>query len=478
MAADASKKTAQLASHEIQGPVAVVPAVLLAVLSLFCVLPRVSQHPELLTVFIGVTAAMAAWVAWLLRRAKRLKRPLKIEWRPRSQHGLQLLAHATVYTYWALNWPQVTQQLPLILAQVVFAYLFELCLTWHRYGRFWLGFGPIPIVFSTNLFMWFHDDFFIWQFGLIAVAYLGRELLRWQRNGINTHIFNPSAFALTVVSAILIAGGWSHVTWASDIAVTQGRGPFSYESIFAAGLIVQLAFPVVAGTMASVLTIVTFDYAYFHMTGQYFFHTTALPIAVFLGMTLLFTDPATSPQGRVAKGFFGVLYALGVCWLYQALIGLAHGEDAGRSLQFYDKLLVVPLLNLLVTPIETLGGKITALLRMKWIETKPMHYGLVALWIVFFALLHHRFDDHPGMAAMRDDAHYDLALTPCTRDIFRCHVKCMSDSDQPTCRQSCLQKMPEARQKEFATLVRCMANNAQKDIWGDCVKSIAGCPGQ
>ena len=37
-------------------------------------------------------------------------------------------------------------------------------LTWTRRRPFGMGFGPIPIVFSTNLFLWFRDDWFALQF--------------------------------------------------------------------------------------------------------------------------------------------------------------------------------------------------------------------------------------------------------------------------------------------------------------------------
>ena len=66
-----------------------------------------------------------------------------------------------------------------------------------------------------------------------------------------------------------------------------------------------------------------------------------VPIAVFLGMHLLFTDPSTSPRTELGRVTFGVLYGLSTVGLYQ-LLGLAGLPT------FYDKLLQVPLLNLSV----------------------------------------------------------------------------------------------------------------------------------
>ena len=41
---------------------------------------------------------------------------------------------------------------------------------------------------------------FYWQFAMVAIGWLAKEFLRWKRDGVNTHIFNPSSFPLAVVS--------------------------------------------------------------------------------------------------------------------------------------------------------------------------------------------------------------------------------------------------------------------------------------
>ena len=52
-----------------------------------------------------------------------------------------------------------------------------------------LGFGPFPILFSTNLFLWFRDDWFYLQFLMIGVGFLGKEFVRWQRDGRSWALF-------------------------------------------------------------------------------------------------------------------------------------------------------------------------------------------------------------------------------------------------------------------------------------------------
>ena len=65
----------------------------------------------------------------------------------------------------------------------------------------------VPVVFSTNLFLWFRDDWFYLQFVMIAVGFAAKELIRWNKDGRRTHIFNPSSFALTIFSVSLLASG-------------------------------------------------------------------------------------------------------------------------------------------------------------------------------------------------------------------------------------------------------------------------------
>ena len=70
-----------------------------------------------------------------------------------------------------------------------------------------------------------------------------------------------------------------------------------------------------------------------------------VPIAVFLGMHLLFTDPSTAPRTELGRVIFGALYGLSTILLYD-LLGRAGLPT------FYDKLLQVPLLNLTIQRID------------------------------------------------------------------------------------------------------------------------------
>jgi hypothetical protein len=101
-------------------------------------------------------------------------------------------------------------------------------------------------------------------------------------------------------------------------------------------------------TMSAVVTTFIFSAVCYAATGSYFFSDSHVPIAVFLGMHLLFTDPATSPRTELGRIVYGVLYGLTTVLLYSVLI------RAGMP-GFYDKLLQVPLLNLSVGLLDRLA---------------------------------------------------------------------------------------------------------------------------
>src|SRR5262249_44356277 len=157
------------------------------------------------------------------------------------------------------------------------------------------------IVLSTNLFLWFKDDWFFLQFLLVSTGVLCKEFVTWKRNGRRTHIFNPSAIALAVFSIALLATHSTHLTWGEEVAVSLGRPPHIFLWIFCVGLVVQALFSVTLVTLFAAATLFLLNLAYTAYTGVYYFVDSTIPIAVFLGLHLLVTDPATSPHRNAGK---------------------------------------------------------------------------------------------------------------------------------------------------------------------------------
>ena len=373
------------------------PSVFAAALFAFCLLGPVRHNPPLLWSISGAALLLIAWNGVLFAHATRTHRVLELDVALRKQHYVQACAHSAILLYWGWYWRPVYDAAYLIAAQVVFAYAFDMLLTWSRRDAYTLGFGPLPIVFSTNLFLWFRQEWFFWQFVMLAIAFGGKTLLQWRKDGRTTHIFNPSAFALTVVSAGLLLAGATDMTRGREIAITQFYPPQMYLYLFAVSLPGQLLFGVTSMTLAAVATTYLFGVAYFAVTGTYFFLDSYVPIAVFLGMHLLFTDPSTSPRSELGRLAFGATYGLSVVGLYAIL-------SATGLPTFYDKLLQVPLMNLGVKYIDRLAHS-PSLQRVSperlWrrLSTYRRNLAYVCVWGIVFGVMSATGglgDAHPG----------------------------------------------------------------------------------
>jgi hypothetical protein len=365
---------------------------------------RVGDNPILARTFWAVSGVLIVFLLVLRHNVVSASRALHHEFVPKSVHYVQAVMHSCVYAYWGYYWREVYHYLPLIIAQIIFAYSFDMMLSWSRRDSWILGFGPIPIVLSTNLFLWFRDDWFYLQFLLIAVGFLAKEFVKWRREGRLTHIFNPSSLPLFIFSVVLIATKSTDMTLGIDISGTLHRPPYIYFEIFCLGLIVQSLFRVTLVTLFSVAALCGMNLLYTQATGDYNFIDSNIPVSVFLGCHLLITDPATSPRRNIGKIVFGFLYGLGVFGMYRFLAAI-HAPE------FYDKLLCVPALNLAVPLLDRFGASAesglrrlsnSAPVRAIW-DWSPQRSNLawMSVWILFFAgMVSTGFlakgKDHPG----------------------------------------------------------------------------------
>ena len=294
---------------------------------------------------LGAAGLLLVWTAALYVTARRSGRTLSLQVVLLKSHWVQALSQVVLYSYWGWHVPDIRVYWPLLLAQLLFAYGFHILLTWSRRDHYGLGFGPVPIMGSLNLFILFRPEWFVWQFGIVALAFAAKEFIRWEKDGRSAHIFNPSSFALFVFSLALILTGTTDTTLGVEIASALFNAPHIYLVVFLVSLPVQLLFGVTTMTIAAVVTTYVFGLLYFGVTGTYLFFDAYIPIAVFIGMHLLITDPSTAPRTESGRIVFGILYGLGT----MAAFGILRMADLPA---FYDKLLPVPILNLLVQVID------------------------------------------------------------------------------------------------------------------------------
>ena len=366
-------------------------------LGAFGFLDAVRHNPAFQRSFFGSSAVLLAWSVVMFGLAQRRGRALTLEIALRKQHYIQACAQAAFLLYWGWYWRTVYDSAFLIAAQLLFAYAFDTLLSWSRRDTYTLGFGPFPVIFSINLFLWFADDWFYLQFLLVGLGFAAKELIRWNKGGRRVHIFNPSSFPLAVFSVGLILTGTSDLTWGQDIAISQFYPPHVYLVLFLVALPGQYLFGVVSMTLSAVVATYVFGLLYFASTGVYFFYDSYIPIAVFLGMHLLFTDPSTAPRTEVGRLMFGVLYGLSIVALY-VLLGRAGLPT------FYDKLLLVPVLNLSIQLLDRLA-------QSRWLRVfdfealgrpigpRQRNIAYMAVWATVFAVMsavQGVGDRHPG----------------------------------------------------------------------------------
>jgi hypothetical protein len=360
-----------------------IPSIFTLLLFALSFTDRVQSNPMLQYSFWGTVLGLLCWQAAIVWSCLRSGENRSfVLGRPRPQHYIQAMVHLSVYAYWGYYWAPVQDHALLLVAQLLFAYAFDMMLGWTRRGKYLLGFGPFPIIFSTNLFLWFRDDWFYLQFIMIAVAFLGKEFVRWNRDGKNTHIFNPSAFTLGIFSIVLIATNTTDLSWAPQIASTLTLAPGIYTYLFLGGLVVMYFFSITLIAASAAAVLFGLSSLYYAITGVPYFLDSDIPSAVFLGLHLLVTDPSTSPRTPPGKLVFGVLYGLGVFILYTVLSLMGTPT-------FYDKLLCVPLLNLSVQWIDRLvrhwaGNRVLERIGLGVIPTKKSNLAHMAVWVVFF----------------------------------------------------------------------------------------------
>ena len=332
-----------------------IPLTFTSLLIALGLLPSIRHQPVLLWSLWGASAALLAWNAALLAMVRRQARTLAVEVALRKQHYVQACAHLSILMYWGWYWQQVYDALPLMAAQLLFAYAFDALLSWSRRDTYTLGFGPFPIIFSTNLFLWFKSDWFYFQFLLVAAGFAAKELIRWSKDGRRVHVFNPSSFPLALASVALLGTGTTSITWGAEIAATQFNPPHIYLLIVLVALPGQFLFGVASMTLAAVATMYACCLTYFLATGNHYFLELPFPIAIFLASHLLLLDRLGMPT-------------------------------------FYDKLLPVPLLNVAIQGIDK-AARSTPLKRFdpaalgRALTPRRRSLAYMTIWIALFTTM-------------------------------------------------------------------------------------------
>lgn len=333
---------------------------------------------------LAFTGLALVWHVVLLSSVHSASSRLRIRIDVRRPHVIQAILQFCIYVYWSLYWDAPSRYAPFILVQIVWAYMMDQLLGHTRRHEWRLGFGPVPIVLSINLFIWFRPEYFYLQLAMVSVTYLAKEFLTRESGGTRKHIFNPSGFSLTAAAVLLLTTDTAGTfTTGVELVESFELPPSFYEVVFLLGLVVQLQFgtaPVTLGAVAS-------HYALFYAVSWYLGgRAAAFPIdrSIFLAMTLLVPDPATTPRTVKGRLLFGVLYGVSV---FAAAMGLKYA----RQPDYFSKILVIPLLNLMVPAVDRAAARLhTALFPVSPDTTsseRRSSWKTRAAWTLIYSLL-------------------------------------------------------------------------------------------
>lgn len=313
---------------------------------------------------------LALWTAALLVR-DRWALPAMGDAHVKFTHALPAVLQVTLFAYWSLYWSAVVAHVPVVLAQLAFAYAVDVLLAWTRRRPYQPSLGPIPIVLSANLFVWFPPEQALLGFVVVAVALASKA---WLRAG-DRHIFNPSVLGIAVVGVLCVI--LPDTFRYHDISHDFDRPPQMALVILVLALIPQVRLnttPVAVGAAVAMIgTMVLVG----TLTGYHGGPSPWWPPWL-LAITLLAGDPATIPSGSLPRLLFGVFLGIAFYVVSRGML-VAIGTD------FYAKILPIPLANLLVPVFARVGHQLTAhgplLLR-----TAGAH-AYVAVWVSLSALM-------------------------------------------------------------------------------------------
>ena len=97
-------------------------------------LPRIHNTPILLASFGATTAVLLIWWIVLWNGARNGSNPFRMDVSLRPQHYLQAITHTSIFVYWGFYWMPIQDAAALIAAQIVFAYAFDMMLSFTGSG--------------------------------------------------------------------------------------------------------------------------------------------------------------------------------------------------------------------------------------------------------------------------------------------------------------------------------------------------------
>jgi hypothetical protein len=254
----------------------------------------------------------------------------RVTWEVRLPHLIPAFIQATLFVYWSLYWPPVRDHAPSILLQIAMAFAADAAFSFARFGSWRVGASPLPVVLSTNLFVWFDPHGVIIG---ILVAFASKALYR--RDG--RHVLNPSATGLSVAGLIsYVAPGFITV---GGLFHMMNMAPNMAELMVLLAIVPQTRFRILPLSIAAVFALRLTD------------NPAVLRPPIILAVALLATDPSTIPKTDSGKVLFGLLLGFGIVAFSAAMRSRGMTDD-------FAKVLPIPLANILAPHLDRVGAMI------------------------------------------------------------------------------------------------------------------------
>ncbi len=273
---------------------------------------------------------------------------------------IQAFVQSSILIFMSLYSPYVTQYAPLILAQIAFAFGVDFLVSIARYRSYRFGFSVLPIVLSTNLFIWFQPRLIALQFVMVMLGVLSKHYIQHTLNGQRSHVFNPSGIGMFAGALFLLFMG-NEYSWFNYLTGSYNVArPDIFLWILLMGCISQITGGIFLISLGAALTLFTLCNLTEILIGVPMTNQWIDP-AVLVGITLLITDPTTTPKTPWGRFLFGCTYGIGILVSYGML-------SYFRSPGYFAKILPVPFLNLLAPSFDRIPALFHLRGREQWVE--------------------------------------------------------------------------------------------------------------
>jgi hypothetical protein len=298
---------------------------------------------------------------------------------------LQIVAQLIIFLYWGLFNPVVFERFPLIIHQVTYAYWLQVFLSLRYNKKFTFSYSNAAAVLSTNLFVWFDPKVYFFHIILILIALLAKMFLTREIGGVRKHIFNPSGL-VSFIATIFISLAWvipkfhlDAYVYAPQIGAYWLWLPHFDLVVFIASCLSLWTPNLYLIPISCVSFLVGSNIFSRFLVGMDFMETLGKG-TVFIGITLLATDPSTAPKTKLGQIFYGISYAISMALAFP-LLALLKWD------QYYKKVMFIWLLNFLAPYYDDIGAWLEKnFLALKSLETNFTQKKLLIFYISFFAI--------------------------------------------------------------------------------------------